>query len=197
MKSQASKRITEIFQETARLHRELPSEQVRLIDEAASGMAKALKAGKKIIWLGNGGSATQSLHMAAEFVGRFQRERRPLPSVALTENMATVTAIANDYSYEQVFSRQLAALAQPGDVVVGLSTSGNSPNVIQALHQAKALKLFTVGLTGGTGGQMKSLCDICICVASKTTARIQEVHLTIGHTLCELVEDELLPKSSV
>lgn len=195
--SQASQRIKEILQETGKLHQELPQEQISLIAEAASAISQALAGGKKTLWFGNGGSATQSLHMAAEFVGRFQRERHPLPSLALTENVATLTAIGNDYSYEQIFARQLAGLAQPGDIAIGLSTSGNSANVIQALHQAKALKITTIGLTGGTGGQMKELCDICVCVSSKTTARIQEVHLTIGHILCELVEHELLSKSSV
>ena len=130
--------------------------------------------------------------MAGEFVGRFCRERRSLPSISLTENMASVTAIGNDYAFQDIFSRQLEGLAQRGDVAVGLSTSGNSPNVVRGLQAAKTLKLSTLGLTGGTGGQMAGLCEICICVPSTVTARIQEVHLTIGHTLCALVEDALL-----
>src|SRR3989338_3411182 len=129
--------------------------------------------------------------MAAEFVGRFRKDREPLPSLSLAENMASVTAIGNDYAFEQVFSRQLAALSQPGDVAVGLSTSGNSANVLRALQDAKGLQLASIGLTGGTGGRMAGLCDICICVPSTVTAQIQEVHLALGHILCGLVEDEL------
>jgi D-sedoheptulose 7-phosphate isomerase len=129
-------------------------------------------------------------------VGRFQRERRALPSISLTENMASVTAIGNDYAFDEIFARQLEGLGQPGDVAVGLSTSGNSRNVLAALRKAKALHIATVGLTGGSGGQMRALCDVCLCVPSTVTARIQEVHLTIGHILCGLVEDALLSPSS-
>ena len=186
--------VAAILQETARLHAELPNTQRALIAKAAAMMAAALKAGRKTIWFGNGGSATQSQHMAGEFVGRFQRERRSLPSISLTENMASVTAIGNDYAFQQIFSRQLEGLAQPGDVAIGLSTSGNSPNVVEALRKAKELKVQTIGLTGGTGGQMAALCDLCICVPSTVTARVLEVHLTIGHLLCALVEDALLTK---
>ena len=179
------------LQETARLHRELPEEQMTRIAKAAELMAQAIATGRKIVWFGNGGSATQSQHMAAEFVGRFQRERRALPSISLTENMASVTAIGNDYAFDQIFSRQLEGLAQPGDVAVGLSTSGTSRNVLEGLRKAKELKVHTIGLTGGTGGQMAGLCEVCICVPSTVTARIQEVHLTIGHILCGVVEDAL------
>ena len=184
------------LQETARLHAELPAAQRALIAKAAGLMTQALHTGHKIIWCGNGGSATQSQHMAAEFVGRFQRERRSLPSISLTENMASVTAIGNDYAYEQIFSRQLEGLGQRGDVVVGLSTSGNSSNVLQALRKAKMLKLATIGLSGGSGGQMATWCDVCICVPSTVTARIQEVHLTIGHIFCGLIEETLLAAPS-
>jgi len=184
--------VAATLEETARLHAELPNTQRALITKAAALMVAALRAGRKIIWFGNGGSATQSQHMAGEFVGRFQRQRRSLPSISLTENMASVTAIGNDYAFQQIFSRQLEGLAQPGDVAVGLSTSGNSPNVVEALRKAKSLKVHTIGLTGGTGGQMAALCDLCICVPSTVTARVQEVHLTIGHLLCALVEDALL-----
>ena len=182
--------------QTAKLHAELPKEQVGLIAKAATVMTEALRSHHKVIWFGNGGSATQSQHMAAEFVGRFQRERRALPSMSLAENMASVTAIGNDYAFEQIFARQLEGLAQPGDVAVGLSTSGNSPNVLAALRKAKELHIHAIGLTGGSGGQMGSLCDICICVPSAVTARIQEVHLTIGHILCGLVENAIIPSPS-
>ena len=190
----ALSRVIQItLQDTARLHRDLPETQIRHIAEAAVRMTEALRRGRKIIWFGNGGSATQSQHMAGEFVGRFGRERRSLPSISLTENMASVTAIGNDYTFEEIFSRQLQGLSQPGDVAVGISTSGNSPNVVRGLRAAKTLKLATIGLTGGSGGQIANLCDICICVpSSRLTARVQEVHLTIGHILCALVEDALL-----
>ncbi len=185
--------IRATLRETAALHAELPEAQVTSIARAAERMIDALKRGRKIIWFGNGGSAPQSQHMAGEFVGRFQRERRSLPSISLTENMASVTAIGNDYAFDQLFSRQLEGLGQAGDVAVGLSTSGNSPNVVKALQAAKSIGIGTIGLTGQSGGQMRSLCDLCICVPSTVTARVQEVHLTIGHLLCGLVEDALLP----
>ena len=183
--------ITASLRETAKLHAELPDAQITLIAEAAALMTEAIRRGRKVIWFGNGGSATQSQHMAGEFVGRFRQERRSLPSISLTENMASVTAIGNDYAFDHIFSRQLEGLAQPGDVALGLSTSGNSPNVLQGLRKAKELTLRTIGLTGASGGPMAGLCDICICVPSTVTAHIQELHLTIGHILCGLVEDAL------
>lgn len=183
--------IESTLRETAQLHETLPTAQRALIAKAGALMMHAIASGKKIIWFGNGGSATQSQHMAGEFVGRFRRERRSLPSISLAENMASVTAIGNDYAFEQLFSRQLEGLAQAGDVAVGLSTSGNSPNVIRGLEAAKSLKVHTIGLTGGSGGRLAALCEICICVPSTVTARVQEVHLTIGHLLCALVEDGL------
>ena len=185
--------ITAAFLDTAKLLTQFPEDQLERVVKAGEMLAKAIAAGQKIIWFGNGGSATQSQHMAAEFVGRFQRERRALPSISLTENMASVTAIGNDYAFDQIFSRQLEGLARPGDVAVGLSTSGNSPNVLLALRKANALNVKTIGLTGRSGGQMAGLCEICICVPSTVTARIQEVHLAIGHMLCGLVEQTILP----
>ena len=184
--------IRDSLRETARLHTELSADQLTLIAKAAKLMTKALRGGGKVIWFGNGGSATQSQHMAGEFVGRFLRERRSLASISLTENMASVTAIGNDYAFDHIFSRQLEGLAQPGDVAVGLSTSGHSSNVVQGLRTAKTLGVTTIGLTGGSGGEMKTLCDVCLSVPSAVTARIQEVHLTIGHILCGLVEEALL-----
>ncbi len=183
--------ITAALRETAQLHAQLPAEQVERIASAARLMGEAMKAGRKIIWFGNGGSATQSQHMAGEFVGRFRKDRRSLPSISLTENMASVTAIGNDYDFEQLFSRQMEGLAAAGDVAVGLSTSGNSKNVLAGLRKAREMKVKAVGLTGGAGGQMAALCDVCICVPSTVTAHVQELHLTIGHILCGLVEDAL------
>jgi len=190
-KSSSAERIIAALRETGRLHHELPAVQIDLIAKAGALMAQAINRGKKIIWFGNGGSATQSQHMAGEFVGRFQQERRSLPSISLTENMASVTAIGNDYAFDEIFSRQLEGLAQPGDVAVGLSTSGTSRNVVAGLQQAKRLDIATIGLTGGSGGKLAAICDVCICVPSTVTARIQELHLTIGHILCGLVEDDL------
>ncbi len=189
---QGRQRVSRMLQEAAQLHMQVPAAEIDKIVQAAAMMASALRAGRKMIWFGNGGSATQSQHMAAEFVGRFLRERRSLPSVSLTENMASVTAIGNDYGFEQVFSRQMEGLGKPGDIAVGLSTSGNSPNVLHGLRMAHRMKIRAIGLTGGSGGQMATLCDLCLCVPSRVTARIQEVHLTIGHILCGLVEDALL-----
>ena len=187
----ARETITASLLETARLLAELPVKQTDAIANAAVIMTEAIRDGHKIIWFGNGGSATQGQHMAAEFVGRFRKERRSLPSISLTENVASITAIGNDYAFDQIFSRQLEGLAQPGDVVMGLSTSGNSRNVLEGLRKAKALNLKTIGLSGGSGGQMVPLCNLCICVPSTITAHIQEVHLAIGHILCGLVEDGL------
>jgi D-sedoheptulose 7-phosphate isomerase len=177
------------LKEAAALLAAMPEEELAHIVEAAALMTDALQQGRKIIWCGNGGSATQSQHMAAEFVGRFRRKRRALASCSLTENMASVTAIGNDDDFSRIFARQLEALAQAGDVLVGLSTSGTSVNVLEGLRAAHTLRLATIGLTGASGGRMAGLCDVCIRVPSTVTARIQEVHLTIGHLLCGLVED--------
>ena len=184
------------LRESARVHTNTAESQAAAIARAAEAMGKALRAGRKIIWFANGGSATQSQHMAAEFVGRFCNDRRSLPSISLTENMASVTAIANDYDYQRLFSRQLEGLSQPGDVAVGISTSGNSPNVLAALRRARELGVTAIGLTGAGGGAMRPACDICIEVASTTTARIQEAHLTVGHILCALAEAAVLAADS-
>ncbi len=167
------------------------SEQWNSVLAIASEMTKALAAGKKILWFGNGGSAADSQHLAAELVGRFRRERRPLPSVALTTDTSVLTAIANDYGYNEVFRRQVEALCEEGDVVVGLSTSGNSPNVVLALERARQIGAFTVAMTGSGGGQLRAVPHTCVSVPSTNTARIQEVHIFIGHFLCDHVESEL------
>ena len=186
--------VATLLRESAQVHQRLGAGRTtqRVIAQAAEAMLAALQAGRKIIWFGNGGSATQSQHMAAEFVGRFCKERRSFPSISLTENMASVTAIGNDYHYDVIFTRQLEGLGQPGDVAIGLSTSGTSKNVLAALARAKELGLTTIGLTRAQAPQMKAACDIFIGVPSTVTARIQEAHLTIGHILCALVEDALV-----
>ena len=179
------------LEEAARIHTQLSREALEAIAQAADVMTAAIRQGRKVIWFGNGGSATQSQHMAAEFVGRFVKERRALPSIALTENVASITAIANDYAYDQIFVRQLEGLSQQGDVAIGLSTSGSSPSVLAGLERARQLGLRTIGMTGMLGDKMRPVCDLVIVVPTKETARIQEAHLTIGHVFCGLVEDAL------
>ncbi len=161
------------------------------ITQAASHIAAALGAGNKVIFCGNGGSAADSQHLAAELVGRYKLERRALPALALTVDTSALTAIANDYSFSDVFSRQLAALGRNGDVLVALSTSGDSTNVLNAISAARALGLFTVGLTGETGGKMREACDLCLCVPSRETNHIQEMHIAVGHMICGQIEQTL------
>lgn len=159
------------------------------LDRVAVEVKKALAAGKKVMFCGNGGSAADSQHLAAEFVGRFQKERKGLPAIALTVDTSILTAVGNDYGYDKVFVRQVEALAQPGDVLVGISTSGNSGNVVQAIELAKEKGVFCVGMTAAGGGKMATLCDECLAVPVKVTARAQEMHILLGHILCELVDE--------
>ena len=155
---------------------------------AADALIAAYRSGQKALFFGNGGSAADAQHLAAEFLGRYLRERRPIPALALHENTSAVTAIANDYGYEHVFSRQIQALAVAGDVAVGISTSGNSQSVLEALTVARKLGLYTIGLTGAAGGRMRELVDVLIAAPSNETPRIQECHILIGHALCDAVE---------
>jgi len=159
----------------------------------------AIKNGNKLLLFGNGGSAADAQHIAAEFVGRFALDRPALPALALSVNTSCLTAIGNDYGFDQVFSRQLEALARPGDVAIGFSTSGNSPNVLHAISTAKKMGLQTVALTGTPGGKLKQAADLdhCVCVPSSETPRIQECHILIGHIVSELVEQELYAKGRV
>ncbi|MDP2929428.1 MAG: D-sedoheptulose 7-phosphate isomerase [Candidatus Omnitrophota bacterium] len=168
---------------------ELLKLQVVNIESAAKAIIESLKAGKKLLVFGNGGSASDSQHMAAELVGRFKMERKGLPAIALTANTSILTAIANDYGYDVVFSRQIEALGVAGDVALGISTSGNSKNVIEAFRKAHALGMKTIALSGSDGGSMKREVDISIIVATKDTPRIQESHIMIAHIICALVED--------
>lgn len=167
---------------------------LQTIEDAVSACITALMAGNKIILAGNGGSAADAQHIAAELVGRFETERPGLPAITLTTNSSTVTAVANDYNYDNIFRRQVQALGQRGDVFIGISTSGNSPNVVAAIEQCKEQGISVIGLTGETGGKMQQLCDICVRVPSTNTARIQESHITIGHILCSLIDSALTPK---
>lgn len=156
--------------------------------QAAAQLSKAVLAGRKILWCGNGGSAADAQHLAAELVGRFKRERRGLASVALTTDSSALTAIANDFGYEYVFARQVEALCQKEDVVVGISTSGNSTNVVHALRKARDLGACTVALTGASGGRVAEVANIWIGIASSDTARVQEAHILCGHLLCDWIE---------
>jgi len=161
-----------------------------VIEAAAAAVVKCLAEGGKVLWMGNGGSAADAQHMAAEIVGRFVKERPGLPSIALTVDTSILTAVGNDYGYDEVFARQVRALGDPGDVIVAISTSGNSPNVLAALEAARGLGMVSIGLTGEGGGKMSDRVDILVDVPASMTARIQEAHLFVEHTLCEAVDDE-------
>jgi len=159
------------------------------IENACKIMVSALKSGNKVLVAGNGGSAADAQHIAAELSGRFVRDRRALPGIALTTDTSALTSIANDYGYDHVFARQVEALARPGDLFIGISTSGNSPSILNAFKAAKKLECKTLGLSGRDGGKMTGLCDLNIVVPSNVTARIQEVHILIGHILCKAADD--------
>lgn len=165
------------------------------IQEAAFAMALAIAKGHKILLCGNGGSAGDAQHLAGEFVNRFLVDRPPLPAIALSANTSNLTAIANDFSFEQIFSKQVLALGQAGDVLVGISTSGNSANVLAALTTARQKGLVTIGLAG-SGGTMHALCDVCLAVQHICTPLIQEVHIAVGHMLCQLVDYYLFEDAS-
>jgi D-sedoheptulose 7-phosphate isomerase len=171
-------------------------ETIALIAEVSKMIVDALKQGNKLLLAGNGGSAADAQHIAAEMVGRFAFDRPALPALALSVNSSCVTAIGNDYGFDQVFSRQIEALARPGDVFIGISTSGNSANVLRAVTTAKKIGLRTAALTGLNGGKLKTTVDHCICAPSNETPRIQECHILIGHVVSELVEQEIFSEPS-
>ena len=175
----------------AATRRLLESDALRTTVEAAGSVVDSLAAGGKVLLFGNGGSAADAGHLAAELLGRFYVDRRPLAAVNLADNTAAMTAIGNDYSYDEVFARQVRALGVAGDVAVGLSTSGTSANVVSGLQAARDLGLVTVALTGAGGGKLPGLVDHCIRVPSEDTPRVQELCMLLGHTLCEIVEREL------
>ncbi len=191
-KNQASetRRVKSILQESVRVKQKLLKTDLGLVARAAALIATSLQHGGRTYFFGNGGSAGDAQHLSGELQGRFLKERRALAGLALTTDTSTITAVANDYSYAEVFARQIEGLGQPGDVAIGISTSGGSKNVIKALQKARKLGMVTIALTGSGGGliQKKRLADICICVPSKCTPRIQESHITIGHAIMELVE---------
>lgn len=162
------------------------------IAQAAEMITTAVRSGHTVFLCGNGGSAADAQHIAAEFTGRFVKERKGLPAIALTTDTSALTAIGNDYGYDRVFARQLEALGKEGDLLIAISTSGNSPNVLAALQAAKEAGMKTVGLSGKTGGKMNTLCDHNLVVPTAITARIQEMHILIGHIFCELVDESVV-----
>ena len=188
-----NQRIADSIEESITVKRHIYKDLGRLdaIDSTAEKMIEAYKAGKKTLFAGNGGSAADAQHLTGEFVSRFNFDRPGLPSIALTTDPSIFTAISNDYGFSNLFARQIQALACEGDVFVGISTSGNSENIVNALKACKEKGVYTVGLTGMDGGLMREWCDTCLCVPSYSTPRIQESHILIGHILCELVEDSL------
>jgi D-sedoheptulose 7-phosphate isomerase len=187
--------IARALHDSAELKRRIAVEQVDAIGRAGDAIVAALRQGNKLLLFGNGGSAADAQHLAAEFVGRYVAERAPLPAIALTTDTSALTAIGNDYGFEQVFVRQIRALGRRGDVAIAISTSGRSRNVILGIEAAREAGLATIALTGGDGGNLAPIVDVAIVVPSTTTARIQECHITIGHVLCEYVDGELPEKA--
>jgi D-sedoheptulose 7-phosphate isomerase len=185
-------RIEDELAESARVKQQFSRELHAQIASLAERMASTIAAGGTIYWIGNGGSAADSQHLAGELVGRLRRSRKAFRSVALTTNTSLLTSIANDDSYEEVFARQVEALARPGDLLIALSTSGKSESVLKAVAAANERGAYTVGWTGETGGTLARLVKVCLCVPSRDTQRIQESHITIGHIVCGIVEDMLV-----
>ena len=165
-----------------------------LTEEIVHRCVQALKTGNKILLAGNGGSAADAQHLAGEFACRFAYDRPGLPALALTSDSSVMTAIANDYEYDFIFARQIQGLGNAGDVFIGLSTSGRSPNVIRALEESRRKQLISIGVTGRSGGKMRELCDLCLCIPADETAKIQEAYKVLGHIICALVEREMFPK---
>ena len=182
--------VRQSFEEHQSVMAAVQKENSAAVSQAASAIAISLKSGGKLLICGNGGSAADSQHFAAELVGRYKKERKALPAISLTTDTSALTAIGNDYGFERVFTRQVEALGKKGDILVALSTSGNSPNILAAIEAAKKLGMQVIGMAGQGGGKMKSLCDTCICIPSSNTPRIQEAHITIIHVICAIVENE-------
>ena len=180
------------FDDSAEIKRRFARDHADRIVQVAQLIGGTFQAGHKVLLFGNGGSSTDAAHIAAEFVGRYKRERAPLPAIALATDIAAITCIANDYGFEELFARQVRAHGQRGDVAIAISTSGNSPNVLKGVEAAKTLGLTTIAWTGGTGGKLAGMVDYAFVVPSTLTARIQESHITLGHVLCELIEDHVL-----
>ncbi len=182
-------KIRALFEESIKTKEQFIRAYTSTIKEVSEIIASSLQKGNKLILMGNGGSATDASHIAAEFVNRFQKDRPPLPAIALNTDMAVMTSISNDYNFSLIFRRQMQVLAREGDVVIAISTSGNSPNVIEGIEAAKKAGTITIGFTGSTGGRLASLVDHAFVVPSTVTPRIQEVHITLGHVICQIVEE--------
>jgi D-sedoheptulose 7-phosphate isomerase len=188
--------VLNAFADSASVKQQFAREHAERIVQVATLIATAFREGRKVLLFGNGGSATDAAHIAAEFVGRYHRERAPLPAIALATDVAAITCIANDYGYDELFARQIRAHGQKGDVAIAISTSGNSANVLKGVEAAREVGLTTIAWTGSSGGNLAGMVDYPFVVPSKVTARIQESHITLGHVLCELIEDQLLGKTS-
>jgi D-sedoheptulose 7-phosphate isomerase len=186
--------IIKIFKESIRVKEAFVNENLSKLVNVVEAITTALKAGSKILIFGNGGSAADAQHIAAEFVNRFVIERPPLPAIALTTDTSIITSIGNDYDFSEIFSKQIRAIGQPGDIAWGISTSGNSANVLKGLEVAKKMGLVTIAFTGKDGGNIAKIADLSINVSSSVTARIQEVHITAGHAICDLVDIKLFQK---
>ena len=187
--------VLRAFEESIRVKERFVKENMDGLLTAAQRLATYFAAGHKLLIFGNGGSAADAQHIAAEFVNRFIVERKPLPALALSTDTSILTSIPNDYSFDEVFSKQIKALGRKDDMALGISTSGNSKNVILALETARDMGLYTVGLTGCGGGELARCCDLALIVDSRATPRIQETHITAGHILCELVDRILFPEA--
>lgn len=192
--SSAKKDIEESFKESIAVKQKILKGQLDTIQEIAGRVVESLKNGGKILLCGNGGSAADSQHIACELVGRFKMERSPLPAIALSTDTSILTSLANDYSYDVVFERQIRALAARGDLLIAISTSGSSPNILKAARAAKEMGLKTVAFTGSRGGELEKIVDICFKVPSDETPRIQESHITAAHAICEVAESMLYDK---
>ena len=187
--------IHDTLEQSIQVKKDFTESHITMIEHCAELMAERFTTGKKLLLFGNGGSAADAQHMAAEFINRFQMERRPLPALALTTDSSVITSIGNDYSFEDIFVKQIQGLGQAHDMAMGISTSGNSPNVVRAVREAKKTGLTVIGLSG-PGGVLKDLADIAFCVPSTVTARIQETHILLIHILCDLTEQILFGPSS-
>lgn len=189
--------IVKIFKESSQLNDIFVAENLEKIVIVVEVITGVLKAGNKILLFGNGGSAADAQHLAAEFINRFVIERPPLPAIALTTDTSVITSIGNDYDFSEVFSKQIRAIGQPGDIAWGISTSGSSSNIIKAIEAAKKIGMITIGFTGRDGGAVARMVDYSLNVPSTSTPRIQEVHITLGHVICEMVDFKLFQRPDV
>ena len=185
------KQIIEIIEKSIAVKQDIITHQIDVIVKIVNSIADVLSRGGKLLVFGNGGSAADAQHIAGELVGRFELERSALPAIALTTDSSVITSISNDYSFNEIFSRQIEALGTQEDIALGISTSGNSENVLAGIRKAKSMKLTTIGFSGGEGGELSKIADLCFVAPSSSTPRIQEAHITVIHIICKLVEEKL------